>query len=35
MIPVHIRFGGDQPPTSIHSQAVALCAQALVAHLGT
>lgn len=35
VLPVHIRFGGFQPPASVHSRAVAVLAQALVARLGS
>lgn len=32
--PVHIRFGGYQPPASVHSRAAAVLARALAARLG-
>jgi TRAP-type C4-dicarboxylate transport system substrate-binding protein len=34
MAPVHIRFGGYQPPASVHSKAAEVFKQALVGHLG-
>ncbi len=32
--PLHIRFGGYQPPASVHSRGAAVLGQALAARLG-
>ena len=34
MQPVHIRFGGYQPPASMHSQAAEILGKALATRLG-
>ena len=34
MQPVHIRFGGYQPPASVHDKAAAILGEALATRLG-